>query len=59
MPWVTINLIQKLSATKKRQLHKAVAKTISGSLNIPAEYVQIQLVEMTTENHSIGGKSRK
>jgi 4-oxalocrotonate tautomerase family enzyme len=59
MPWVTINLMKGHSKAQKKKLHETVTKAVAGSLELPLEYVRIQLVEMTPENHSIAGKMRK
>jgi 4-oxalocrotonate tautomerase len=55
MPWVTINLLAGHSAEKKSKLHKAVAEAVYQSLDIPPDWVKVQLIEMAPEEHSIGG----
>jgi 4-oxalocrotonate tautomerase family enzyme len=56
MPWITVNLMEGHSKEQKADLHLSVAQAVSKSLGLPEEYVRIQLVEMTGENHSIAGK---
>lgn len=55
MPWVTINLIAGRSADVKRKLHESVAKAVYETLNIPPDWVKVQLIDMQDEDHSIGG----
>lgn len=57
MPWVTINLIEGHNDDKKRKLHHDVAKAVYEALDIPPEWVKVQLVEMKNIDHSIGGVS--
>lgn len=55
MPWITVNVMSGHSPEKKRLLHEALAKTVYTVLDIPPEWVKIQIVEMKDEDHSIGG----
>ncbi len=55
MPWITINVMSGHSDAKKRKLHEEVAKTVYTTLEIPPEWVKIQIVEMKDIDHSIGG----
>lgn len=55
MPWVLINVLEGLGPEKKKLLHKEVAAAIQRSLDIPAEWVKVQITEMKSEDHSIGG----
>lgn len=55
MPWVTIDVMSGHSEEKKRKLHEAVAKAVFDTLEIPPEWVKIQIVEMKDIDHSIGG----
>lgn len=59
MPWVTINMMEGHSREQKRQLHRSVMEAVSQSLQLPEEWVKIQLVEMSGENHSIAGEMRE
>ena len=56
MPWVTINLKEGRSKTMKKQLHKSVAKAVAKSLKVPIGIVHVQLIEMPSDNHTLGGK---
>jgi len=55
MPWVIVNVLKGHSDDKKVKLHKSVSKAISESLEIPLDWVKIQIVEMEHKDHSIGG----
>lgn len=55
MPWVTINVLEGHSADQKKLLHQEVAAAVQRTLDIPADWVKIQIVEMKKEDHSIGG----
>ncbi len=57
MPWVTVNMMEGHTKAQKEKLFSSVTDAISESLELPKEYVRIQLVEMTPENHAIAGKS--
>ena len=59
MPWVTVNLMEGHSKEQKKKLFKSLTDAISNSLDLPEEYVRIQLVEMTADNHSIAGVARE
>ncbi len=59
MPWVTVNLMEGHTKEQKRKLFSAVTSAVSQSLDLPEEYVRIQLVEMSGENHAIAGKARE
>lgn len=54
MPWVTIQMVSG-DAAKKKELHSKVAQAVYETLNIPKDWVKIQIVEMADEDHSIGG----
>jgi len=56
MPWVTINLMEGRDRTTKEKLHTAVAAAVAESLGLPIDRVRVQLVEMDSEDHSIGGR---
>lgn len=55
MPWVTIDVLAGHGEEKKCKLHERVAKAIYETLEIPPEWVKIQIVEMHNLDHSIGG----
>lgn len=55
MPWITVNVLSGHSEEKKRCLHEALAKAAYTALDIPPEWVKIQIVEMKDVDHSIGG----
>lgn len=55
MPWITINLRKGRNREEKEKLHKEVTETVCRSLNIPKDWVTIQIVEMDPEDGSIGG----
>ncbi len=55
MPWVVVNMLEGRSDKKKLELHQAVSKAISEVLEIPADSVHVQLVEMRAEDYSKGG----
>lgn len=57
MPWVTINVMAGHDEHKKRELHKEVAKAVYNTLDIPPEWVKVQISEMKDVDHSIGGVS--
>lgn len=57
MPWITINLMEGHSAEQKKKLFSSVTEAVSQSLDLPEEYVRIQLIEMSPDNHAIAGKS--
>ena len=59
MPWVTVNLMEGHTKEQKRELFEKVTKAVSTSLDLPEDYVRIQLVEMSEENHAIAGKARE
>jgi len=59
MPWITVNLMDTHTEDEKRELFKTLTESTAKSLNLPEEYVRIQLVEMNEINHSIAGKSIK
>ena len=56
MPWVTINLYEGRTKEIKKKLHKDVARAVAENLQIPIEKVHVHLVEMTKENHTLGGE---
>jgi 4-oxalocrotonate tautomerase len=55
MPWITVNLLEGHSAEKKQRLHQEVAQAVQRSLDIPVEWIKIQIIEMKEQDHSIGG----
>ncbi len=55
MPWVTINVLAGHGEDKKMALHANVAKAVYETLDIPPDWVKIQIVEMQEKDHSIGG----
>ena len=55
MPYITINLMEGHSKAQKIELYKSVTQAVANSLDLPEEYVRIQLVEMKPENHAIAG----
>ena len=55
MPWVTINVLSGHGEDKKLKLHEEVAKAVYTTLDIPPDWVKIQIVEMKDADHSIGG----
>lgn len=55
MPWVTINMISGYSPEQKKELHRQVARAVHETLNIPPDWVKVQIIEMKDEDHSIGG----
>ena len=55
MPWVTINMLAGRDEAIKTELHNKVARAVYETLDIPPDYVKVQLVEMKDEDHSIGG----
>ena len=57
MPWITVTMMEGHTDAQKVALHQNVAKAVSQSLDIPTEWVRIQLVEMKNVDHSVGGKS--
>ncbi|MBV8060659.1 MAG: tautomerase family protein [Alphaproteobacteria bacterium] len=57
MPWVTINLLAGRSSEKKCKLHEAVARAVYETLEIPADRVHVQLVDMKEEDYSVSGVS--
>ncbi len=56
MPWITVTMMEGHTDAQKASLHQNVAKAVSESLDIPTEWVRIQLVEMKNVDHSVGGK---
>ncbi|MCB9964230.1 MAG: 2-hydroxymuconate tautomerase family protein [Rhodospirillales bacterium] len=59
MPWITINLMEGHSDEQKDKLFERVTAVVSETLELPKEYVRIQLVEMSPNNHSIAGRAIK
>jgi 4-oxalocrotonate tautomerase len=57
MPWVTVSLMQGHSQAQKDKLFAEVTNAVASSLELPTEYVRIQLLEMSPDNHAIAGKS--
>jgi phenylpyruvate tautomerase PptA (4-oxalocrotonate tautomerase family) len=57
MPWVTINILEVHSDDKKRKLHQSTAKAVAEALEIPIDWVKIQIIEINPKDHSIGGVS--
>lgn len=57
MPWVTIDVMGGHGDDKKRELHAEVAKAVYKTLDIPPEWVKVQITEMKDVDHSIGGVS--
>lgn len=57
MPLVTINMMDGHTDKQKTDLFKSVTKAGSEYLNLPEDYVRIQLQEMSPSNHSIAGKA--
>lgn len=55
MPWVIINVLEGHSAEKKNLLHHEVAAAVQRSLDIPADWIKVQIIEIKKEDHSIGG----
>ncbi len=55
MPYVTINLLEGRSLEKKHKLHKLVTAAVAEALEIPAEAIKVQLVDMPRENYSHAG----
>jgi len=58
MPWVTINMMDDHTEEQKKKLFQSVTDAVSNSLELPKEYVRIQLQEMDPKNHSIAGVAR-
>ena len=57
MPYITINLLEGHSKDEKVNLHRSVTEAVVSSLNLPEDYVRIQLVEMKPEHNSIAGQT--
>jgi 4-oxalocrotonate tautomerase family enzyme len=55
MPWVNIYIVKGHTPEKKRILHEKMARSIYETLEIPPEWVKINIQEMQDEDHSIGG----
>ncbi|MBI1970639.1 2-hydroxymuconate tautomerase family protein [Candidatus Woesearchaeota archaeon] len=56
MPIVTIEMFEGRTKEKKRTLIKAVSKTISETLEIPEERIQIILHESSKDNWGLKGE---
>jgi 4-oxalocrotonate tautomerase family enzyme len=55
MPWITINMLEGHSESNKRRLHKDVTAAVAGALDIPQDWVRIQIIDMKPIDNSIGG----